>query len=85
VNPTNSVITVSQAQIFNNTSWDLWTQDWRAQLMPVQDWADWSDRLRVGIGDADRTCGAITQTEVEKAYDYVSRIPAELAEVYLNH
>ncbi|MEM9881914.1 MAG: Tad domain-containing protein [Planctomycetota bacterium] len=36
---------VAQAEVFNNHSWDLWTQMWHAQLTPVTELGGWLDTL----------------------------------------
>ena len=37
---------IAQASVFNNHSWDLWTQMWHAQLEPVQDYSQWVDLIQ---------------------------------------
>ncbi|NLF31661.1 MAG: hypothetical protein GX591_12335 [Planctomycetes bacterium] len=44
-NPGGAITAVAQAELYNPTSWDLWTQDWRVQLVPVTDMAAWADGL----------------------------------------
>ncbi|MEM7625867.1 MAG: hypothetical protein AAF333_09575 [Planctomycetota bacterium] len=34
-------VALAQAVVFNNHSWDLWTQMWHAQLTPVDRYGDW--------------------------------------------
>jgi hypothetical protein len=36
---------IAQISVFNNHSWDLWTQMWQAQVEPVTDYSDWLNRL----------------------------------------
>lgn len=42
-----SVVAIAQAHVFNNHSWDLWTQMWSAQLQRFreQDLSDWVVRM----------------------------------------
>ncbi|QQE13116.1 hypothetical protein JD969_06545 [Planctomycetota bacterium] len=42
---TPKMVSISQARIFNNHSWDLWTQMWHTQLEPISDYAVWMDEL----------------------------------------
>ncbi|MEM7626150.1 MAG: pilus assembly protein TadG-related protein [Planctomycetota bacterium] len=39
------LVGLAQAQVFNNHSWDLWTQMWHAQLMPIDSYDAWMDAL----------------------------------------
>ena len=51
---------VAQVQVYNPTSWDLWTQNWRVQLVPVTAMDDWADRLDAGVpfyGDIQAATG----------------------------
>ncbi|QQE13115.1 hypothetical protein JD969_06540 [Planctomycetota bacterium] len=41
-------VSVAQAKIYNNHSWDLWTQMWHAQLEPVQSYDTWADEYNEG-------------------------------------
>jgi hypothetical protein len=45
--PHKFVTSVAQAKVFNNHSWDLWTQMWQAQLEPVNNLKGWSERMNV--------------------------------------
>ena len=41
--PSANVLAVAEAQVFNNLSWDLWTQNWEARLRRIDDWSYWVD------------------------------------------
>lgn len=41
---------IAQASVWNNHSWDLWTQMWHAQLEPVQEYDQWVDLVQSQIG-----------------------------------
>ncbi len=84
-NPLSSIVAVAQAKIFNNTSWDLWTQDWQAQLNVVTDWEYWVDRVDVGIDEAAYTNGLVPPHEVQTARDYMWNLGADMAADYLTH
>lgn len=43
---------IAQASVFNNHSWDLWTQMWHAQLEPVQEYSGWIDLIEGQIDSA---------------------------------
>lgn len=74
---------IAQASVFNNHSWDLWTQMWHAQLEPVQDYDGWVGLMRAQLSDAaghdDLSTG-----ELEELVDYLDSL-RELAPVMLNH
>ncbi len=80
--PVNSVVAVAQAELFNNTSWDLWTQDWQAQLVPVTQWDDWVRRLELGVAQAGLTDGQVSEQDVGDMHDYMMRMNREFVELY---
>ena len=84
-NPGNTITTVAQVEVFNNKSWDLWTQDWQVKLVPVNNWAGWVDKLDDGIDDIDRTGGGLDSVELQTIHDYLNSLDAEFAETFLNH
>ncbi len=43
--PGGVMMAMAQAEVFNPTSFDLWTQDWRAQLVPVTKVDQWADTM----------------------------------------
>lgn len=84
-NPAKSMFTLAQAKVFNNNSWDLWTQDWQVQLTPVSQTGDWIRQMEEGVGDLGETEGLVRVEEVTRATEYFSALPEEMAELYLNH
>jgi hypothetical protein len=88
--PIEGTLTVAQAKLFNNKSFGLWTQDWRAQLapvtrlLPVNDAQSWAARLEEGIAEAG-TVDAVDPQEVETAYQYISRLDPDMARIYMHH
>jgi len=84
-NPDHSVLTVAQVQVFNNKSWDLWTQDWRAQLVPVTKWADWQGRLERDVPGVEAMGGLLTEEEVTQVLQYISALSPEMVELYMRH
>jgi hypothetical protein len=43
--PDNYQVAMAQAEVFNNHSWDLWTQMWHAQLTPIDNLDEWVDGM----------------------------------------
>ncbi len=82
-------MTVAQAKVFNSRSFDLWTQDWQVQLMPVTkllplgDSQSWVTRMESGIGDAPSV--KVDPAEVEMALKYLSSLDPEMARLFMNH
>lgn len=74
---------IAQASVFNNHSWDLWTQMWHAQLEPVQQYDVWLDLIKSQLGSASGYKGLSTG-ELSETIDYLESIKA-LAPVMLNH
>ncbi|MEX2216233.1 MAG: Tad domain-containing protein [Phycisphaeraceae bacterium] len=50
--PYPNQVAVALALVFNNHSWDLWTQMWEAQLRPVEDIDGWIRIIESGSADA---------------------------------
>ncbi|MEL7087885.1 MAG: hypothetical protein AAGL98_05495, partial [Planctomycetota bacterium] len=44
------LVGLAQAEVFNNHSWDLWTQMWHAQLVPIYGFDVWMDVLEEPVG-----------------------------------
>ena len=84
-NPFNGVCAVAQAEIFNTTSWDLWTQDWKAKLVPVTRWDDWMTRLSDGVGAADEFPGVLDADEINRIYKYLSRFDEATVTEMMHH
>ena len=83
-NPLGSVVTVAQAKVFNNLSWDLWTQNWQVQLAPVSKWNRWVDRLKQDINDPPIEMD-IPIEDIEAIQEYLDSLDAEMMEEYLSH
>lgn len=84
-NPSGNMVTVAQAELFNNSSWDLWTQDWRVQLVPVTQWDDWTAQMAAGAGDASATNGVLQPNEVTTVAEYLKRLNSQMVEAYIHH
>ena len=74
---------IAQASVFNNHSWDLWTQMWHAQLEPVQDYDQWVQLLRAQISAASGY-EDLNTGELEETIEYLESLQ-DLAPVMLNH
>jgi hypothetical protein len=84
-NPIGSIVAVAQAKLLNNQSWDLWTQDWQAQLTSIRGWDQWVDRMDAGVDDAALSGGMVLGEEVERIRDYMWNLGGDTAEDYLTH
>jgi hypothetical protein len=90
VNPLHGMMAIAQAKVFNNKSFDLWTQDWQVQLAPVtrlvptSDAQSWAARLEAGVDEAGES-DIVPAEEVETASKYLSSMDADMARLYMNH
>ena len=84
-NPMRAMAAVAQAKVFNNNSWDLWTQDWQAQLMPVSKWDDWMMQMEEQELDVDLTDEMVLPDEYARLFDYLRSIDLDMAEDYFRH
>ncbi len=83
--PTESMLAISQARMFNNRSFDLWTQDWQNQLAPVTGWTSWIQRLRDGIPDAGDMGELLSEEELEDIERYMSALEGRMLELFMTH
>jgi len=80
---------IAQAHVFNNHSWDLWSQTWQAKLEPVNadyfdDWVDEADAA-AEIAASDATAANnLDPVRVQEVADYLRSLQT-LAPVMLNH
>jgi|GEM_PF-1201072 len=74
---------IAQASVFNNHSFDLWTQMWHAQLMPVDGYEDW---MQVGEDELELadSIEIINSANVESALTYLQSLE-QLAPIGLVH
>ena len=84
-NPSGSVLAAAQAKVFNNTSWDLWTQDWQVQLTRLRGWSDWTLRVGEGVADAQYVGDVVGSEELDLVYEYMSALDSEMVDLYVNH
>ncbi len=76
---------IAQAYVFNNHSWDLWTQAWQANLEPVDvdHFDDWVQKAEDAVNNRPNVSGLESQVIDEMAENL--RILEPLAPVMLNH
>jgi hypothetical protein len=83
------IVCFAQARVFNNVSWDLWTQAWQAQLSAVTKFSGqadpdtWMSQL---AAERDRPIVVDGRAmNLQPYYNYLSSIPDETVAKYLNH
>ncbi len=74
---------IAQARVFNNHSWDLWTQTWQAQLEPVSEFDDWVEQADAAVTVAQDNPN-LDPIEVVEMAEYLRSVQT-LAPVMLNH
>jgi hypothetical protein len=84
-NPAGPIAAFSQAIIFNNKSWDLWTQDWQAKLVPLTGWDNWTARLDESRLDMQQVQGIIFNRDVEAILEYMDSLDGSVIEAYRSH
>ncbi|MCC7192609.1 MAG: hypothetical protein IT444_07490 [Phycisphaeraceae bacterium] len=77
--PWPNMVAIAQAEVFNDHSWDLWTQMWRARLAPVSGFNRWVNEF-----GSDYDSSVLSPTDVDELRQYFTNI-APLAPVMLNH
>ncbi|MCY2927082.1 MAG: hypothetical protein NT031_16945, partial [Planctomycetota bacterium] len=80
--PSGAMLANAQVKVFNNRSWDLWTQDWHCQLAPVTDWSAWVGRMNPG--DVNTATG-ITADAVQESQKYMGAVADRLVEEHMRH
>ncbi len=76
-------VAVAQARVFNNHSFDLWTQMWHSQLEPVQEFPGWVNIMDQTLGDLDTLPN--TDSEGMKQLQKYLRSVEDLADPMLTH
>ncbi len=81
--PENVITSIAQVSVFNNRSFDLWTQMWQSQLEPVDDFSRWAIQVQVDAsGSADLPF--VHPERVGDAATYLESLTG-LAELGLRH
>ena len=84
-NPAGPIVTLAQAAVFNNKSWDLWTQDWQAKLVPLTQWDDWIirvDESRIDLPELDMM---VRDEDVLRVLEVMRNLGDGLAGTYRTH
>lgn len=79
------VTAFAQAKLFNNKSWDLWTQDWQVQLMPVTQWSDWKTRLHPTDAQRQELLGVLNEQHLLALEEFLNYMPADGLDQYVKH
>jgi hypothetical protein len=74
------MFTMAQVKVFNDASWDLWTQNWHAQLTPVTQWHDWYSQLQAGQADVGSTGGKVSGADVTTVMTFMKNMEAGSAD-----
>ncbi len=80
---------IAQARVFNNHSWDLWSQTWQAQLEPVDaqrfsEWVARSEQAADFAADDSEGVFGLESDEVSEVADHLRSVES-LAPLMLNH
>lgn len=81
--PYHGTVAMAQAEVFNNHSWDLWTQMWHAQIEAVDDYDRWMTRLAESAGQVGNI-PTLDPARVDRLFDYLKSVEP-LADVMLYH
>jgi hypothetical protein len=85
-NPSNAIHTLSQAKVFNNKSWGLWTQDWQVQLTSLNGYPDWVQRVERDLPKTALTEGAVRPADLEGILEFLKALAGgNLAGKFLGH
>jgi hypothetical protein len=84
-NPYGNTVATAQVEIFNTSSWDFWTQDWKVKLVPVTQWRHWLDRMEDTADDAALTDGVVEPDDVMSIHEYLSRFNEEMVNEMIRH
>jgi hypothetical protein len=83
--PDAPITAIAQISVSNPSSWDLWTQDWEAQLRPVKYWDDWQRRINASKEGMLNDGTADHQAEMLRAMEFLEALPPDLMDVFLAH
>ncbi|MCG3180089.1 MAG: hypothetical protein BIFFINMI_02443 [Phycisphaerae bacterium] len=88
----DSVLALSEAHVFNNKSWDLWTQYWQARLRPINDTFEnrefkyWVDaRLNPNAGDLQAVSQLVDPNLFGKIRTILQDYDEEMAQTLIKH
>ncbi len=83
-----SMYAIAQAHVFNNHSFDLWTQMWHAQLQVIErpnqyNYQNWVNRMSYGAGDVGNA-PRLSGSDYQQALEYLIAVEP-MAEWSLKH
>ena len=83
--PHEKMVAVAQASVFNDQSWDLWTQTWQARLVPVTKFgpAGYGNTWKSAMSDA--LAGGRASIDLGPFAEFFTAISDEMADMYFNH
>jgi hypothetical protein len=73
-------LAVAQVELFNNSSWDLWTQNWQVRLVPVTQYDDWAAQAQAGAAS-----GVVAEDDQKLIQEFLSRLSKEMSARYSIH
>ena len=82
--PGGQMIAVARARLYNPTSWDMFTQDWRVMMIPVGRMDDWLDGT-AGTPDPALLGGLLSANDVAPVIDFFRSVPPDLHEELITH
>ncbi|MCL2701714.1 MAG: pilus assembly protein TadG-related protein [Phycisphaerae bacterium] len=83
--PNGRTVAFAQAKVFNASSFDLWTQDWQAALMPVTSMDDWLNKMAAGAEQATVTGGLLSPTAVRDVHDHIRKLGKDMVQRRTRH
>jgi len=83
--PAGRTVAYAQAKVFNASSFDLWTQDWDAALMPVTNMDEWLDNMARDAHQATVTKGLLAPTDVIDVHDQLRKLGKDMMQRQTKH
>jgi len=82
--PGGQMVAVARARLYNPTSWDLFTQDWRVMMLPVGSMDDWLNGT-AGLPDPALLGDIVTADDVEPVRRFFQAVPPDLHDALMTH
>ena len=83
--PVDDIFTVAQVKLFNNRSWDLWTQDWQVQLTPISRWDQWLWELEIAQWEIGQVGRLVDEQELIEIDEYLRSIDEDMTWRFFKH
>jgi len=81
--PYPNIVSIAQAQVFNDHSWDLWTPMWQSRLQKVNDYDQWLEVLESAAEEGE-DAPSMRADQIAALRDYMNSTQL-LAPAMLNH